>query len=511
MAFALAYTQAPDFWSNQHQYFLHGLAAAGVGDLRHDWLANTADPTPVFSGAVALIAHVLPLASFRLAYLVLLGVYFRACTRLLDAIAGVNRPGRFLGLAVLIVIHSAGLRYASVLILGKDYAWFAQAGLAGQYLLGPGLQPSVFGIFILLGLVAWLEGRPMHAAGWIAFSALIHATYMLPAATFVAALLAQSVARAQFRQAVGMAAVVLGVVAPAVAYVGCIFLTGDSEQRRAAEELLYTLRIPHHCQIDRAMDGPAVVQLMVIIVALFALRRTGLGRLLIGVAVASFALSVLQLVTQSHGLALLFPWRTSVVLMPVATAVLVDRASTVLVSGGGVRLAQGVGVAGVSVAVTAAGYIVLGGIGYFTNPAEAGVLRFVRETRRPGDVYLFPVHIPNLAAGPRGSVSMTFQRPPRVAAGLIPLDFQGFRLSTGAAAFIDFKSIPYRPDEVLEWHRRLLAVQAWFQADDWTGQIRDLQKAGVTHLLIPTGRADKGLPATLYTDEHYRVYTLTRN
>src|SRR5260370_42143466 len=52
-AFALAYTQSPLFFSNQNQYFVHGLAEGGFGFLNQDWLATTADPTPVFSAIIA--------------------------------------------------------------------------------------------------------------------------------------------------------------------------------------------------------------------------------------------------------------------------------------------------------------------------------------------------------------------------------------------------------------------------------------------------------------------------
>src|SRR5690242_17866429 len=39
--FAVAHTQCPLYYSNQNQYFLHGLAAGGLGYLNEDWLANT--------------------------------------------------------------------------------------------------------------------------------------------------------------------------------------------------------------------------------------------------------------------------------------------------------------------------------------------------------------------------------------------------------------------------------------------------------------------------------------
>src|ERR1700757_3198969 len=73
--FALAYCQAPLYYSNQNQYFLHGLAAAGEGLLREDWLANTLDPTPGFSALVEVTARFLHPWFFYVYYGVLFGIY----------------------------------------------------------------------------------------------------------------------------------------------------------------------------------------------------------------------------------------------------------------------------------------------------------------------------------------------------------------------------------------------------------------------------------------------------
>src|SRR5262245_50561360 len=73
--FAAAYTQAPLYYSNQNQYFLHGLARAGDGVLQEDWLANTADPTPIFSGLVAVTATFLHPWAFHVYYALLMGAY----------------------------------------------------------------------------------------------------------------------------------------------------------------------------------------------------------------------------------------------------------------------------------------------------------------------------------------------------------------------------------------------------------------------------------------------------
>src|SRR5262245_25880138 len=88
--FALAYTQSPYVWSNQHQYFLHGAALAGFGDLRNDWLANTTDPTPVFSWLVALAYRTAGPSLLAAIYFVMLMAYFIAIDRILSACFGVD-------------------------------------------------------------------------------------------------------------------------------------------------------------------------------------------------------------------------------------------------------------------------------------------------------------------------------------------------------------------------------------------------------------------------------------
>ena len=68
VVFSLVYCQAPLYYSNQNQYFLHGLADGGYGYLSSDWQAQTADATPVFSFLVQ--------ATYRLAHPAVYYVYY---------------------------------------------------------------------------------------------------------------------------------------------------------------------------------------------------------------------------------------------------------------------------------------------------------------------------------------------------------------------------------------------------------------------------------------------------
>jgi len=71
---------------------------------------------------------------------------------------------------------------------------------------------------------------------------------------------------------------------------------------------------------------------------------------------------------------------------------------------------------------------------------------------------------------------------------LIPLDMQDFRLETGIPAYVEFKSIPYQDEEVLEWYRRVGLAGQLYQAPIQViacDIINQLYAEGVTHIILP--------------------------
>src|SRR5262245_58356896 len=110
-SFALAHTQARLYYSNQNQYFLHGLAQGGRGELDRDWLANPADPTPVFSAAVGWTYRHLGEWPFQAVYFVMLMGYFVSLAAVITALpslrSGRGVTGMIAVIALLIVIHAA--------------------------------------------------------------------------------------------------------------------------------------------------------------------------------------------------------------------------------------------------------------------------------------------------------------------------------------------------------------------------------------------------------------------
>ena len=115
-------------------------------------------------------------------------------------------------------LHSALLRWTSAQLFGVDYPWYFQTGVANQYLLGAGLQPSVFGVFLVLSIHAFLKGRPLLAVTCSSLAAVMHSTYLLSAAFLTLAYLFFLLRTERLRWVVLVGLWALLLVTPALVY-----------------------------------------------------------------------------------------------------------------------------------------------------------------------------------------------------------------------------------------------------------------------------------------------------
>src|SRR5262249_39184703 len=232
---------------------------------------------------------------------------------------------------------------------------------------------------------------------------------------------------------------------------------------------------------------------------------------------------------------LLFPWRTSAVLVPLATAIILARLVGMLANRTGLEsyptCCWAVCSLTLGVFFAAGVAISLLGLGYRSNPDEIPLLEFVRPKRETDDgpsrwprktvktlitsKYLLPVEWPKLDTGNRGAASTNFIPAPRAGKSghLIAIDLQRFRIFTGAPIYVDFKSIPYKDSDVVEWHRRLLWAHKLYTEQKWNDEqtLLELWQSGIT-FVITTGR--KGITGPdwerFYEDRNYRVYWMLR-
>lgn len=492
---SVVFGQAPLYTSNQNQYFLHGLMQAGMGLLHADWLANTVDPTPVFSLLVERTARLHREGLFYVFQALIVGVYFHGLIRIGADVAAIDRSrAEFLAyLGLLLGMHSSLLGNLSLDLFGIDLRSVLTSGLAGQYLVGDIFQPSLFGVFLIVSIHAFIRRRTMAAAGYAAVAAAIHPAYLLAAGVLIASyvlVLLRETRNVRDVLRSGLPALVPLLLTGA--YVAVVFRPTSAEAWAAAQNILMNVRLPHHALVARWLGPLAYVQLVLIAAGLIATRSCRrLFAVLVLSSVVALILTVIQAVTGNASLALVFPWRLSVYLVPIGSSVLAAR----VVSLGHARyVAKDLATTRILTQAAAALVVVLvltGALFMRRAFAEARqdrvvpMMDFVLRTKMRGDVYV------------------------------IPLGLERFRLHTGAPIFVDRKSIPYKDVEVVDWFSRYEAARTLYQLNDPALVCQALEKVmrqyAVTHVVLQRGQSDGTCRylRPVYEDAEYGVYRIT--
>lgn len=466
--FTLSYSQAPLFTSNQNQYFLHGLAEAGVGYLSEDWLVSTLDPTPVFSSIVYTTYQLFGwLPVFYIYFGILAGVYLYSLIGVADQIWGIKKDRQmyYSFLMLFMGLHAAALRFLLVRAFGANWAYLFDGGFAGQRLLGEVLQPSTFGVLLLLSINLFLRGKHFWSIMPLVLAPTIHPTYLLSAAVLTVIYMGSVLwEKRDLKTAILMGVLALLGVLPILIHTATVFQSTAPYNIIRARDLLVNFRIPHHALPTVWWDATSVVKLGLILLALFLARKTRIFPLLLVSLLIATVLTGIQLATQNHMLALLFPWRMSTFLVPLSLSLLVgyvvvglderyrdfaDRYKAQIIAANLIIV--------VLLALAGVGIFVVNRNQKIDSPARS-TFNFVAENKAPGQNYL------------------------------IPLDMQDFRLETGVPAFVEFKSIPYRDEEVLEWYRRVSLAGRLYQAPNLQIACQVLDEIiaeGVTHVILP--------------------------
>ncbi|MBY0326714.1 MAG: hypothetical protein K2Q30_07330, partial [Gemmataceae bacterium] len=512
------YSQAPLYYSNQNQYFLHGFTKAKLGYLEKDWLGNTTDPTPLFSGLVCLSITWLNENIFYLYFAMLQGV-FLSCAWIIYHRKNNNKTfeiGHYaLFSAIFILINSAALRWLSYRLFDQDYPWFLQAGVAGQYILGAMFQPSNFGVFLLLGLSLFMVEKHISATVFTCLAGILHTTYLLGGAFIILGFQLYLVLDGKIKKAILIGILALLLVMPSVFYAAGNFQPSSSEGFKEAQEFLVKFRLPHHCLPQLWLDWVACLQILWIMLSLFLLRKQKALTVILVPFLLGALLTILQVVTQSNTLALLFPWRISSVLVPLATMIIlsellaycnpfISRLKPFVPS---VVLSIILALLGIAIPVFKAGFVI--------KENENGILAHIKTNKTIDDLYLLPVNVPNLASTTRGSLSSDFKPIGKKTTDtrIVPIDMQRFRLYAQAPLYIDFKAIPYKDADVLDWHRRLLLAQNWQKRllDNKSPELllEELRAQKINHIVT---NANVDLDQTelelKFTDDHFKLWKI---
>jgi hypothetical protein len=327
----VAYPFQALYSGNQNVYFLWGMAKAGIGSLHLDPLLAQTDPFPLFSLLVFGVMKFLHPWVFHLLYWIVNSVYTYAIFGIVHHVLHIyGRTVRLAAFSGLFLLMHCGALWAGLFhaMFDVDLNWVWDSGIVEQGVLRGYLQPSTSGVLLLLSTHLYLQGRPQGVFLSLAAAAMIHANYLFigagMGATYLVLFWRDGVVSKG--QTVIWAVFSAILVMPQLLYVVTLFLPQSaSEAQLLTNAVLQTRDLNIH--LDPAMwwSLKTVLQLGVVVVALWLFSSHPVGRLMLMLSLLFGCLSAITLSTDHQTLLSLTPWRISVLLVPVSAMLVAAR------------------------------------------------------------------------------------------------------------------------------------------------------------------------------------------
>ena len=490
-SFVLAMTVSPLYTSNQNSYFYHGLANAGFGYLNADSFYNTADSTRLFSLVVEILMKLHLEPSFYLLHACLLGLYFKVSFSISQQISGVAKSvgNKLLIGLVLIGIHSAAFGFVSETAFEINLSTLLYWGVAEQYLINPELQPSSFGVFCLLSIFLYTKKRIKTSIAILVLSGYLHASLLIVGLLIALAFSSHEIWRKKSNKTAILILVTFALLTmPALAWNYLVFKPENQEYLEVSREILINFRMPHHALISHWFGIDTVIKIALSVLAAYLSRKNVYGFILFSLLLMTIVLTFIQFISGNSTLALIFPWRVSVVIMPIVLAVLLGSLIRLIPSKPLPLFAKIPRYSHIVVLIIA--FIALSGMSYtyvklqnYTKQPHYQAMRYVVENLESHNLYLIPPSLDN------------------------------FRLATGAPIFVDKKTHPYKATEVIDWYSRYMLAKEIFSRDG-TANCELLQNTietnDITHVLVPTDlpMSDCKIGDVAYASATYNVVSV---
>jgi hypothetical protein len=492
--FSFTFRQAPIYNQNQHTKFLHGLAQAGYGNLKNDWLANTIDPLPVFTFLIFLTAKFLNKYFFYLHYMIILGVFIFSIFKISDTLFFEDKTNiiKLLFFTIIITLHSVFLdTFFFRIFRYRITALLMENGVAQQHLLGSYFQPCVLGVFLLLSIFIFLKKKPFVAILFLGITSTFHSAYIFSSAILTLTyMIITFIEERNIKKVFLLGLFSLILVLPVLIY-NFIYLGPTSQEiSNKALDVFVSKRFAVHADPRKWIDIDAILKLIIIFIAALLTRKKRIFLIIIIPLSVGVLSTIFQLFFDNDLIGFLTPWRVSTWLVPLSTSVIVAYLLNLAFSKMHIlnlRLVH-------KILLYCCFFMIFIHVSYgiygtvkqfdeYVNNDKREMIKYVKENKSINDVYL------------------------------IPPKLYDFRVNTGAPVFITYKSHPYKDIEILEWHRRVELSKRFYNKSDENkcavlANIRQDYK--ITHVILQEEHFDIKFDCLeeIYKDNEYGVYKI---
>ena len=448
--FAITIQQLPFFKGNS-LHLLHAIKDFDSNKLQEDWVANQTNHLPVFTYLNNIILQVFPVNILHAIHFILLVIcslsIFLICK---NEFQNLNK------------ISLSLIWYSVFILIYHEHSFFG--GLAGQDLINEGYQPASFGVLFYCGIYLYLTKRYFYAVLLICLSASFHPSYVIHSGFLLFGFFIYFFSIKEFKLLFKVLLAYIILILPITIYIILNFLIIDKDLSSAGQLILLE-RIPHHALISNWFSYKDIISILIYLLSLFLVRKN--KKFFIPLFVFGFLsilLSSIQFLTQNQSLALAFPWRASVFLIPLSSMIIVSFLINKLLS-----KKINLNIFGV--------FLFLIIFSFF----------FVKNHFLKNDNQYFYSKLELTK-----EISKHYNLIQRI---LIPVDLAHIRMNTGLPIFIDWKHHAFKYNELIIWKKRVNLANQFYETSDFDKQkiiLDDInQIENISHILIDKNELKK--------------------
>jgi len=475
--FALSIGQVA-FFEENHVHLLRSLANNSFFKLNEDWLTNEIDHVPFFTFVSTQIIKYFSLVGLNVLHIILSVI----CSISIFYICKFNYSNYDFKKVIIYWFLLLVLIFSE-----KSFAY----GVAGQYVLNPVYQPSTYGVLLISSLALFIYRKENLSVIILILAASIHPTYIIHAFFLICGYLIYLLIHKEYKICFKISFISLVLISPIVFYLFSNIYISDFQLYAEGQTIMAEIRIPHHAQV---YSWFSYKDLQILIVIFFALFLTyNIKRLFIPlsfVVLTTIILTIIQYYTSSNFLGLLFPWRSSVYIVPICSMIILSRI-LILVDNKYLKSSPKF----YSYSVYFAFILII----FFSLN---GIFESYKSYKNHKQKY--PIS---------SSINVHKNDITRI---LIPTNLEYIRLNTGLPIFVDWKTVPYKNDALIKWYERIKLANSFYDSTELENQKllfeRIYKEEKISHLLVKDNNKNILLKNCeyLFKDHGYLFYDLSR-
>tara|TARA_B100000579_G_scaffold231100_1_gene189361 strand:- start:5505 stop:6983 length:1479 start_codon:yes stop_codon:yes gene_type:complete len=433
-----------DLYKGNAAHLIHSIKFFDTNKLQNDWIANQENHLPLFAYFNHFLIKIFSKNIIYVIHSLLLGIcplyLFLISKNLFPKIKNKN----------LFIIW-----FSIFTFIFHENSFFS--GVAGQNVIDAGYQPASFGTLIFVGIYLFLIKKDFLSIFFICLAASFHPTYVLHSGFLVLGFLTYYFLSKKYINLFKVLLIYSILILPITIFIILNFMMIDKNLVFIGQKILLE-RIPHHANIHYWFTYKDVLFLLVYFISLFLIKNNFRFLVLFSIfGFCSIFLSVFQYFLDNNSLALTFPWRTSVFIVPISSLIILSY------------FINKIKFDEKKLMITAYSLILIISLLFMikSHYIKNLNLKFKEKLILANDI------------------KKNFKSIDRL---LIPVNLDYIRMNTGLPIFIDWKHHAFRYDQLIEWRLRMDLANNFYGSKTIEEQLINLNKIreieDISHILI---------------------------